>query len=86
MEKKIFKSIHDQAEQMENHADCANTVQNVGYIYSSQPIFIVFKLFHKLILRETIISTCSGETLFLSLVTIRTRWQKIKCANSFLLI
>ncbi len=30
------------------------TVQNVGYIYSSQPIFIVFKLFHILILRETI--------------------------------
>ncbi len=30
------------------------TVQNVGYIYSSQPIFIVFKLFHILILREAI--------------------------------
>ncbi len=33
-----------------------NTVQNVGYIYLSQPIFIVFTLFHVLILRETIIS------------------------------
>ncbi len=39
------------------------TVQNVGYIYSSQPIFIVFTLFYVLILRETIISTCSGESI-----------------------
>ncbi len=54
------------------------TVQNVGYIYSSQPIFIVFTLFHLLILRETKISICSGESLFLCLITIRTRWQRYR--------
>ncbi len=47
--------------------------ERIGYIYSSQPIFIVFTSFHVLILRETIISTCSGESLFLSLIKIRTR-------------
>ncbi len=59
------------------------TVQNAG---SSQPIFIVFTLFHVLILREAIISTCSGESLFLSLITTRTRLAKITCPNSFLLL
>ncbi len=48
-------------------------LQYVGYIYSSQPIFIVFKLFHVLILRETVIVTVTGESFFLSLITISTR-------------
>ncbi len=46
------------------------TVQNVHALESS--MFIVFVLFHILMLRKTIISTCSGESLFLSLITIRT--------------
>ncbi len=60
------------------------TVHNEGYIYSSQPICIVFKLFNVLILRETIISTCSGESFFPQSDNNKNMLTKTMCANSFL--
>ncbi len=58
--KKAFKI---KPSKRKNQADCAN-YSTEWATYTRVSLYLLFKLFHVLILRETIISTCSCESFF----------------------